>query len=225
MNISRSLLMRIVSCVTVILAIVAMPCVMAQSRASAWASLLDKGFRTPPATARPWVFWMWLRVKSNRAAITADLEAMHGPSRRRFRQTELWILSMVAAMPKAFPAAVSKSFPKLDIFLISRSWMRCLDRSVHSRALTGSWHGQPLSIWVQTWVQSAQILGKRCTTTQHRTRRINTLEHPLPFRDQGVGGSNPLAPTTFQSSELWFHSESVHRAVACSLSAAKNNLG
>jgi hypothetical protein len=39
--------------------------------------------------------------------------------------------------------------------------MRCLDRSVHSRALTVSWHGQPLSIWVQTWVQSAQILGKK----------------------------------------------------------------
>jgi hypothetical protein len=36
-----------------------------------------------------------------------------------------------------------------------------LDRSVHSRALTGSWHGRPLSIWVQTWVQSAQILGKK----------------------------------------------------------------
>jgi hypothetical protein len=36
---------------------------------------------------------------------------------------------------------------------------------------------------------------KRCTTTQHRTRRITTLEHPLAFRDQGVGGSNPLAPT------------------------------
>jgi hypothetical protein len=31
--------------------------------------------------------------------------------------TELWILSIVAAMPKAFPAVVSKSSPKLDIFL------------------------------------------------------------------------------------------------------------
>ncbi|WP_130418073.1 hypothetical protein [Edaphobacter modestus] len=50
---------------------------MAQSHASGQASLLDRGFRTPPAMARPWVFWMWLRVKSNRAAITADLEAMH----------------------------------------------------------------------------------------------------------------------------------------------------
>ena len=50
---------------------------VAQPRATARASSLDKGFIMPPATARPWVFWMWLRVKSNHAAITADLEAMH----------------------------------------------------------------------------------------------------------------------------------------------------
>jgi len=38
---------------------------------------LDEGFRKPPSTARPWVFWMWLRVKTTHDAITADLEAMH----------------------------------------------------------------------------------------------------------------------------------------------------
>ena len=34
-------------------------------------------FRTPPASARPWVFWMWLRVDTTPAAITKDLEEMH----------------------------------------------------------------------------------------------------------------------------------------------------
>jgi hypothetical protein len=38
---------------------------------------LEAGFRNPPASARPWVFWMWLRVQTNHEAITADLEAMH----------------------------------------------------------------------------------------------------------------------------------------------------
>ena len=38
---------------------------------------LEQGFLRPPAAARPWVFWMWLRVETTRAAITADLEAMH----------------------------------------------------------------------------------------------------------------------------------------------------
>lgn len=37
---------------------------------------LENGFRAPPAIARPWVFWMWLRVQTSREAITADLEAM-----------------------------------------------------------------------------------------------------------------------------------------------------
>jgi len=63
--------------VGVVAAVVAAPVAGAQQRAPERFSLLDRGFRTPPAEARPWVFWMWLRVRSNRAAITADLEAMH----------------------------------------------------------------------------------------------------------------------------------------------------
>lgn len=38
---------------------------------------LEEGFRQPPAAARPWVYWMWLRVKTNHAALTKDLEEMH----------------------------------------------------------------------------------------------------------------------------------------------------
>ncbi len=38
---------------------------------------LEEGFHNPPPTARPWVFWMWLRVQTNHAAITKDLEEMH----------------------------------------------------------------------------------------------------------------------------------------------------
>ena len=33
------------------------------------------------------------------------------------------------------------------------------------------------------------------TSRSHRPKRINNLAHPLLFRDQGVGGSNPLSPT------------------------------
>jgi hypothetical protein len=38
---------------------------------------LEQGFAQPPASARPWVFWMWLRVDTTPAAITKDLEEMH----------------------------------------------------------------------------------------------------------------------------------------------------
>ncbi len=55
-------------------------CVNAQGQGSQKplvASALEEGFRNPPPSARPWVFWMWLRVRTNHAAITADLESMH----------------------------------------------------------------------------------------------------------------------------------------------------
>lgn len=37
---------------------------------------LARGFRRPPASARPWVYWFWLNGNITRQGITADLEAM-----------------------------------------------------------------------------------------------------------------------------------------------------
>lgn len=37
---------------------------------------LESRFLRPPATARPWVYWMWLLVDSSEEAITIDLEEM-----------------------------------------------------------------------------------------------------------------------------------------------------
>lgn len=37
---------------------------------------LDKQFLNPQSISGPWVFWMWLRVQTNHAAITRDLEEM-----------------------------------------------------------------------------------------------------------------------------------------------------
>jgi hypothetical protein len=37
---------------------------------------LQKEFASPPATARPWVYWFWLNSNITREGITADLEAM-----------------------------------------------------------------------------------------------------------------------------------------------------
>jgi hypothetical protein len=38
---------------------------------------LDAGFKEPPSSARPWVWWMWLGTKNDPAAIMKDLEEMH----------------------------------------------------------------------------------------------------------------------------------------------------
>ena len=37
---------------------------------------MEEHFRSPPASVHPWVFWMWLNVDTNQAAITRDLEEM-----------------------------------------------------------------------------------------------------------------------------------------------------
>ncbi len=37
---------------------------------------LETLFQSPPASARPWVFWEWLRIDTTREAITKDLEEM-----------------------------------------------------------------------------------------------------------------------------------------------------
>ena len=37
---------------------------------------LEQGFRQPPDSARPWVYWFWLNGNITREGITADLEAM-----------------------------------------------------------------------------------------------------------------------------------------------------
>jgi hypothetical protein len=37
---------------------------------------LEKNFRNPPSSAKPWVFWYWMQAAVSKEGITADLEAM-----------------------------------------------------------------------------------------------------------------------------------------------------
>ena len=37
---------------------------------------LERAFASPPASARPWVYWFWMDGNVSREGITADLEAM-----------------------------------------------------------------------------------------------------------------------------------------------------
>jgi len=60
-----------------LLALYAMPAEARETNATPPAEDLAAGFATPPAAARPWVFWMWLRVETTPEAITRDLEEMH----------------------------------------------------------------------------------------------------------------------------------------------------
>jgi hypothetical protein len=54
------------------------PPIAAEGKASesAESALLRAGFDSPPASARPWVFWFWMGGNVTKEGITADLEAM-----------------------------------------------------------------------------------------------------------------------------------------------------
>lgn len=49
---------------------------MREGRAAEAGDGLFAGFRSPPAAARPWVYWFWMDGNVSREGITADLEAM-----------------------------------------------------------------------------------------------------------------------------------------------------
>ncbi len=56
-------------------AFITFPLVLAGCFLAASASDLEKGFRAPPDSARPWVFWLWSEY-GHKDAITKDLEAL-----------------------------------------------------------------------------------------------------------------------------------------------------
>ncbi len=41
------------------------------------ADTLEKGFQSPPDSAKPWIYWIWMNGNITRDGITTDLEAMH----------------------------------------------------------------------------------------------------------------------------------------------------
>lgn len=51
-------------------------CLLLCVLSSALSAGLKDGFVSPPASARPWVYWFWLNGNITREGITADLEAM-----------------------------------------------------------------------------------------------------------------------------------------------------
>jgi hypothetical protein len=51
-------------------------CGVLSSSSAAQSVGLQEGFSQPPPAARPWVYWMWLRVDTTPEAVTRDLEEM-----------------------------------------------------------------------------------------------------------------------------------------------------
>jgi hypothetical protein len=66
---AKTLTRRWLLCLTAILALATLSSTQASDP-------LERGFRQPPLSSRPWVYWFWLNGNITREGVTADLEAM-----------------------------------------------------------------------------------------------------------------------------------------------------
>ena len=75
---SEKTVMASVILVLTVAVLIAVPSLESQTQVHALPSdNLETQFKKLPATARPWVWWMWFSVEGEKAAITKDLEEMH----------------------------------------------------------------------------------------------------------------------------------------------------
>jgi hypothetical protein len=85
---------------------------------------LDKGFATPPSSAKPWVYWFWLDGNITREGITADIEAMH-----RVGIGGVLIMEVSTDMPQGPVAFASPQWRELFRYACSEA--RRLDMQVN----------------------------------------------------------------------------------------------
>ena len=86
----------------------------------AWAGDLAEDFRTPPAAARPWVYWFFMDGNLSREGITADLEAMQR-----------------AGIGGVILMEVDVGIPKGPVPFMSESWLALFKHAVNEAERLG----------------------------------------------------------------------------------------
>ena len=120
---------------------------------------LSRNFATPPASARPWVYWFWLNGNVTKAGITADLEAMH-----RVGIGGVLIMEVDQGTPKGRVAFGGPQWRALFQFVCSEAGRLGLQVNMNNDAgwcgSGGPWITPDLSmqklVWTETIVQGPQ---------------------------------------------------------------------
>ena len=84
-------------------------------------------FTNPPAAARPGVMWMWMGCNNSKAAITRDLEALHGAGYGRT------LMFSLADVTTPWPHPIGKS-PTPEIVAWTEPWWVLVRHAVRSRS-------------------------------------------------------------------------------------------
>ncbi|MGB2754187.1 MAG: glycosyl hydrolase [Phycisphaerae bacterium] len=108
---------------------------------------LDKGFLSPPDSARPWVYWFWLNGNITREGITADLEAM-----KRAGIGGVLIMEVNQGTPKGPVAFMSPDWRELFKHVVAEASRLGLEVNMNNDA---GWNGSG-----GPWIKPEQSMQK-----------------------------------------------------------------
>ena len=160
--------------------------------AAAWArgGDLAEEFGSPPAAARPWVYWFWLNGNINREGITADLEAM-----KRVGIGGVLIMEVDQGAPKGPARFGSPQWRELFKFVCCEAHRLGLEVNMNNDAgwcgSGGPWITPELSmqkvVWSETSVAGPRRFEGRLPQPQATAnfyRDIAVLAVPQPAGDE-----------------------------------------
>ena len=160
--------------------------------AAAWArgGDLAEEFGSPPAAARPWVYWFWLNGNINREGITADLEAM-----KRVGIGGVLIMEVDQGAPKGPARFGSPAWRELFKFVCCEAQRLGLEVNMNNDAgwcgSGGPWITPELSMQKVVWSET-RVAGPRRfeavlpqpQATANFYRDIAVLAVPQPAGDE-----------------------------------------
>ncbi len=163
-------------------------------------------FRTPPAAARPWVFWYWMHAAVTREGISADLEAMRDAG---LGGAYLMTINGPTDPPHIEPPVLPNTEPWWELvrFAVEEADRLGLELGFHIcdgfATAGGPWITPELSMQEVTWsvtnvsTGDAKIELLQPPTHEGFYRDIAVLAFPTP---PGAGNSSATEPVTITSS-------------------------
>ena len=190
--------MKVLAAATWILCAVAATALMAG--AATGPDTLAHGFASPPASARPWVYWFWLDGNITREGITADLEAM-----RRVGIGGVLIMEVDQGVPKGPTRFMSPPWREMFKHVVAEAGRLGLQVNMNNDAgwcgSGGPWntpeHAMQKLVWTETNVEGPQRFEgtlPKPDAVAGFYRDIAVLAFPTPgeFRIQDIRGKSGL---------------------------------
>jgi hypothetical protein len=186
--------MRLVSTLALLVALCPIP-----AGAGPTAAGLARGFQSPPASARPWVYWFWLNGNITREGITADLEAM-----KRVGIGGVLIMEVDQGTPLGPVAFAGEQWRSIFRHVVSEAARLGLKVNMNNDAgwcgSGGPWITPELAmqrlVWIETSVDGPGQLDRqlpRPVAVAGYYRDVAVLAYPTPADPGRIAGVNARA--------------------------------